>query len=344
MFVSDSVLNPLARLSAKAIGATSVLQSTGPKPMHIPDGFLSAPVAILLWLVAIVGVGYALFRVNRDVDERRVPMMGVMAAAIFAGQMLNFSVTGGTSGHLVGAALAAIVLGPWAAILVLACVVSTQALLFQDGGLLALGANITNMGLVGVAVGYAVYMTVSKFTGKTRGGILVSGFISAWLSIVISALCCALELAASGTSPANVAVPAMGGIHMLIGIGEGLITAGALALLYAARRDLLTAREGQVAGGRGLLIGGLVVAVALAILSPLASTHPDGLEWVAEQQGFLKTAQGSPYKIIPDYVFPGISNEKVATIVAGIVGLIIVFVVMWLVGTARRKRESTRPV
>jgi cobalt/nickel transport system permease protein len=312
--------------------------------MHIPDGFLSAPVSILMWIAAILGVGYALFRVNRELDERRVPMMGVMAAAIFAGQMLNFSVTGGTSGHLLGAALAAIVLGPWAAVLVLTCVVSTQALLFQDGGLLALGANIVNMALVGVVVGYAVYLTVRKLAGATRWGTLLSGFVAGWFSIMIAALFCALQLAASGTSPANITVPTMGAIHALIGVGEGLITAGALALLYAARRDLLTSKPGQVVGGRGVWIGGLVAAIVLAILSPLASAHPDGLEWVAEQRGFLKAAQDAPYRIIPDYVFPGISNEKLATIAAGMLGLLIVFVVMWLVGEARRRRESTRSV
>ena len=119
--------------------------------------FSSTPVSILLWLVAILGVGYALRRVNRDLDERRSRMMGVMAAAIFAGQMLNFSVTGGTSGHLMGSALATILLGPWAAVLVLTCVVGIQALLFQDGGLLALGANIVNMAMVGVVVSYSAY-------------------------------------------------------------------------------------------------------------------------------------------------------------------------------------------
>jgi cobalt/nickel transport system permease protein len=342
MYTLDGLLEPLSGLSAKATLVASALQPTGPRPMHIPDGFLSTPVAILMWIVAILGVGYALLRVNRDLDERKVPMMGVMAAAIFAAQMLNFSVTGGTSGHLVGAALAAIVLGPYAAVLVMTCVVSTQALLFQDGGLLALGANIVNMALVGVVVGYAVYLTVRRLAGGERWAIFGAGFLSGWCSVVIASLVCSLQLAVSGTSPANIAVPAMGGIHVLIGIGEGLITAGALALLYAARRDLLTAEPGRVVGGQGLVIGGLVVAVVLAILSPLASTHPDGLEWVAEQQGFLKAARGAAYSIIPDYVFPGISNEKLATIVAGIVGLAVVFVVTWLAGIARRKRETAR--
>src|SRR5512143_383558 len=122
--------------------------------MHIPDGFLSITVSVVLWVATIVVVAYALKRVNKDLGERQVPLMGVLAAAIFAGQMLNFSVAGGTSGHLMGAAIATILLGPWAAVLVLTCVVSIQALIFQDGGLLALGANIFNMGVIGVMVAY----------------------------------------------------------------------------------------------------------------------------------------------------------------------------------------------
>jgi cobalt/nickel transport system permease protein len=308
--------------------------------MHIPDGFLSTPVSLLLWLIAVLGVGYALLRVNRELDDRKVPLMGVMAAAIFAGQMLNFTVAAGTSGHLMGSALAAIVLGPWAAVLVMTSVVGTQALLFQDGGLLALGANLVNMSLVGVAVGYAVYVTVRRLAGDKRWGILVGGFASAWLSIVIAALFVALQLAASGTSPANFGIPAMGGIHMLIGLGEGLITVGAVTLLYAARPDLVEAGQGQAPASRALWIGGLVLAALLAVLAPLASAFPDGLEWVAEQQGFLDVARDAPYAIMPDYVFPGIGDERLATVLAGVVGVLIVVAVMALVGATRRKRES----
>ena len=339
MLTHLDLLEPFTGLAARAAAVAPALRPAGTQPMHVPDGFLSTPVSIVLWLMAIVGVGYALLRVSRDLDERKVPLMGVMAAAIFAGQMLNFSVTGGTSGHLMGSALAAIVLGPWAAVLVMACVVGTQALLFQDGGLLALGANTVNMALVGVAVGYAVYLTLRKLAGERRRGVFAAGFLSGWSSILIAALFVGLQLAVSGTSPANIAVPTMGAIHLLIGVGEGLITAGALALLWAARPDLLAPRPGQVHGGRAVWIGGLVLAIALAILSPLASTHPDGLEWVAEQKGFLEAQQDAPFRIIPDYVFPGIANEKVATIVAGVVGLGIVFGVMGLVGMARRKRQ-----
>ncbi|MGB9639385.1 MAG: energy-coupling factor ABC transporter permease [Anaerolineales bacterium] len=308
--------------------------------MHIPDGFLSTPVAILFWIISIIVIGYALRRVSQELGERQVPLMGVLAAAIFAGQMLNFSVTGGTSGHLLGAAIATILLGPWPAILVLTSVVSIQALIFQDGGLLALGANLFNMAVVGVAVSYMVYRTVYRLAGAKSWGIFVGGFAAAWLSIEIAALSCALQLAVSGTSPANISVPAMGGIHALIGIGEGLITIGALAFIYSTRRDLLTAGETSATQGKLVWVVGLLIAVGLAILSPLASAHPDGLEWVAEQHGFLEAARGPWYEIIPDYVFPGISNQALATIIAGILGTLLVFFVALGVGYWRRNRKQ----
>lgn len=310
------------------------------QPMHIPDGFLSTLVSIILWVVTIGVVGYALRRVGKDLGERQVPLMGVLAAAIFAGQMLNFTVAGGTSGHLMGAAIATILLGPWAAIIVLTTVVGVQALIFQDGGLLALGANIFNMGIVGVAVSYFVYRTVQKLSGGKPWGVYAGGFAAAWLSIVIAALGVGLQLAISGTSPANIAVPAMGGIHMLIGVGEGLITVGALAFLHATRRDLLHIGEVAPTAGKAVWVGGLVIAVLLAVLSPLASAHPDGLEWVAEQKGFLDVAQGPLYNIIPDYVFPGITNEAFATIVAGMVGVALVFGVALGVAFWRRKKTA----
>ena len=311
-----------------------------PAPMHIPDGFLAVVTSVALWVISIAVVAYALLRVSRDIGERQVPLMGVVAAAIFAGQMLNFTVAGGTSGHLMGAAIATILLGPWAAILVMTSVVSVQALIFQDGGLLVLGANIFNMAIIGVAVSYAVYTAIRRLAGERRWGIFAGGFLAAWLSIVVAALAVALELAISGTSPANLAIPAMGGIHALIGVGEGLITVGALAFIYATRPDLLQAGQARTTGGWALLAVGLVIALALAIASPLASANPDGLEWVAEQQGFLDTAQPPSYSIIPDYVFPGISNEALATIVAGILGVLLVLGMVLLVGYTRRRRSA----
>ncbi len=309
-------------------------------PMHIPDGFLSVLVSIAMWIVSLAMIGLALRNVKNELGDREVPLMGVLAAAIFAGQMLNFSVTGGTSGHLLGAAIATILLGPWAAVLVMTSVVSVQALFFQDGGILALGTNIFNMGVVGVFVSYAMFNILQKTLGKFKWGLFASGFIAAWTSIFIASLACALELALSGTSPANIAIPAMGAIHALIGVGEGLITVGALAFLYATRKDLVEKTGKKAAGNKGILVGGSIVAVILAVFSPLASAHPDGLEWVAEQNGFLETAKDAIYNIMPDYVFPGIADPNLATIIAGILGAVIVFSVAFGVATMEKKTAA----
>lgn len=312
-----------------------------PLPMHIPDGFLSVAVSIVFWVISVIVIGISLARVNRDLGERQVPVMGVLAAAIFAGQMLNFSVTGGTSGHLLGAALATILLGPWAAVLVMTCVVAIQALIFQDGGLLVLGANLFNMAILGPFVAYPVYKLIQRISGGKSWGVFAGGGVAAWASIFVASLSCALQIAISGTSPANVAVPAMAGIHALIGLGEALITVGALSLVYAARRDLLQAGAAQPARANAAVwVGGGLLTLALVILSPLASANPDGLEWVAEQAGFIETARNPSYNIIPDYVLPGVSNEATATILAGVVGAVIVLAAALALVYTRRRRSA----
>ena len=311
---------------------------SSPAQLHVPDGFLTTTVSLVLWALSVLVIAVSLRRVGNDLGERQVPLMGVLAACIFAGQMLNFPVAGGTSGHLVGAALAAILLGPWAGILVLTCVVGIQALIFQDGGLLAMGSNIFNMGVVSVFSAWGVYRLVQVFARGARWGLFVGGFASAWISVQVAALSTALQLAASGASPANIAVPAMASVHALIGIGEGLITVGALTFLAATRRDLIT-NEKTAAAGRGVWAAGLALAVALAVVSPLASSDPDGLERVAENIGFLDRAQDAPYTLIADYVLPGVLNEALATILAGVIGLTIVFIVAY--GVARMRRRVT---
>lgn len=211
--------------------------------MHIPDGFLSTGTSVATWAASAGSVGYAVRRVDRELGERQVPLMGVTAAFIFAAQMMNFTVAGGTSGHLVGGALAAILLGPWAGMLVLTSVLAVQALLFQDGGLLALGANVFNMAVVGVLVGWVVYTGLKRILGDRTWTTMVSGFAAAWLSVFIASLVAAAELAISGTVPWGVVLPAMGLVHVFIGIGEGLITVGVLAFLRVARPDLLALRQ-----------------------------------------------------------------------------------------------------
>ncbi|MGB9775224.1 MAG: energy-coupling factor ABC transporter permease [Anaerolineae bacterium] len=310
-----------------------------PTPMHIPDGFLSIGVIIVCWVLSIIGIGVALVRTRKALGERQVPVMGVLAAFIFAAQMLNFTIAGGTSGHFLGAALAAILLGPWAAMLTMTTVVAIQALLFQDGGLLALGGNILNMAVIGPIVAYGFYRGVRTLLGNRKGSTLVAGFVAAWVSIVIAAVACAMELGFSGTSPIGVALPAMAGVHALIGIGEGLITLGALALVTATRPDLIEAERAPAPAGMRWVWGGLAIAIVVALFSPLASPYPDGLERVAEDLGFIERAQGPLYEVIPDYVFPGISNEALATIAAGVVGTLIVYGVAVGLAALFRRRE-----
>jgi cobalt/nickel transport system permease protein len=215
--------------------------SAGPT-MHAPDGFLSVPVAALMWVLTIAALTVSVRRTNRTLDERSIPLMGVMAAFIFAAQMFNFQVVGGTSGHLLGGVLAAVLLGPWAATLVMACVIAVQALVFQDGGLVVLGANIFNMGVIGTIGGYVVYRAVAgAFGGEARARIPAAG-VAAWLSVVMAAAAVSLELALSGTSPLQVTFPIMVGLHVLIGVGEALITVAALGFIGATRPDLLQLR------------------------------------------------------------------------------------------------------
>ncbi len=207
--------------------------------MHIPDGFINVPTVVVTSAVSAGAIAYGVSRANRRLGEKHVPLMGVMAAFIFAAQMLNFPVAGGTSGHVLGAALAAILLGPWVGVLIMACVFIVQCLIFQDGGLTALGANILNMGIIACFVGYYLYQGVVSFWGERRRSQLVAAFLGAWLSIVAAAAATAIELAVSGTSPLAVALPAMAGVHVLIGIGEGLVTAAVISLVMTTRADLL---------------------------------------------------------------------------------------------------------
>lgn len=209
--------------------------------LHIPDGFLSAPVAAVMYVAAAILIGAAVRQTNRNLKESTAPLMGVLAAFIFAAQMMNFPVAGGTSGHMLGAALAAILVGPWAAILIMTTVVGVQALVFQDGGLAALGANVFNMGILTAFAGYAIYRVIGITTRNSRSGLLGGAFVAAWVTVMLSAFATAAQLAISGTSPWGVVLPAMLGVHALIGLGEGLITAGAVGLVLSARPDLLQA-------------------------------------------------------------------------------------------------------
>jgi cobalt/nickel transport system permease protein len=316
---------------------------TAPPLMHAPDGIFAVWLSILGWIIALVVINLAVRNTRQQLGERQIPLMGVLAAAIFAGQMLNFSIPGGTSGHLLGGALAAIILGPWAGVLIITAVVIVQALLFQDGGLLVMGLNIINMGIVTSLVGYFTYRVGTRIA-KGRTGMLVSSFVAGWLSVVVTSIFASVELALSGTSSLQFALPAMVGVHIMIGIGEGLLTASALGFITTVRPDLI---EGPSAPGQrsaGWIVAGLILAIALTFLAPLASRNLDGLERVTQvlsspsdvdvqpvgmgvpsEPQFFGETQAAPYQLLPDYTIPALGSSSLSTILAGIIGVLLVF-------------------
>jgi cobalt/nickel transport system permease protein len=222
-----------------------------PPALHIPDGFVSGEVSVVGYLVTGVILALAVRYASSRMGEKAAPLMGVLAAFIFAAQMINFPVAGGTSGHLLGGTLAAILLGPWAAVIVMASVVSVQALIFQDGGIAVMGVNIFNMGILTAFLGYAIYRGLDKVLLGRSQGKLIAGFAAAWCSVMAAAALTSVQLAISDTSPLDVALPAMLGVHALIGIGEGLITAGAVALVLSSRPDLIEGYEERMATTAG---------------------------------------------------------------------------------------------
>jgi cobalt/nickel transport system permease protein len=207
--------------------------------MHIPDGFLSHSINAATFMISAGACTYGVKKVNRTFGEREVPLMGVTAAFTFAAQMINFPIAGGTSGHFLGAVFSSVLLGPWAGLLIMTIVLIVQCLGFADGGLTAIGSNIFNMGVIGALGGYTIFYILFTLLQKSRKGFFFALTVASWLSIVMGASAAAIELALSGTSPLNIALPAMAGIHAIIGVGEAIITAAALSLILKTRPDLV---------------------------------------------------------------------------------------------------------
>jgi cobalt/nickel transport system permease protein len=311
-----------------------------PLRLHIPDGFLTPAVAAVGWAMAVILIAVATRQTRRQLGERMVPMMGILAAFIFAAQAINFPVAAGTSGHLIGAALAAIVVGPWAATLIMTAVVSVQALIFQDGGLVVLGWNIVNMGVIAAFAGSFAHGLARRLGGPARGAVLAAAFAAAWISVMAAAVATAIELAVSGTSPLVLATTAMAGVHALIGVGEGIITAAALGLLMSSRPEAVHGESAPGTRAASFILTGLIVALAVAALSPLASPSPDGLEAVAERQGFLGLGQQAPYQLLPDYTLPFVSHPAATTMLAVMIGTLLVFGGAVLIGRLATRREA----
>ena len=217
--------------------------------MHVPDGFIDAPVSIAAGAVAVVGVGVALRGARRELDDRTAPLAGLTAAFVFAAQMLNFPIASGTSGHLLGGALAAILVGPYTGVLCVSVVLLMQALLFADGGLTALGVNITVMAIVTVTVGYGLFRLLLRVLPRTRAAAAGASFAAAVVSVPAAAVAFTLFFAVGGTADVSIGkvATAMIGVHVLIGIGEALITAVTVSSVLAVRPDLVHGARGLVA-------------------------------------------------------------------------------------------------
>jgi len=320
--------------------------------MHIPEGFINLPTSLGAAALAGGSVWASLRVASRDLKDRLVPFAGLTAAFIFALQMLNFPVAAGTTGHLLGGALAAILLGPWLGIVAVTVVVVIQALLFADGGLVAMGLNVINMAVVTALVGWYVFRAVVKVLPR-RPGVLIGALAGAWASVVASSIGFAAQYAVGGVGGVDpgLVFSSMVGVHALVGIGEGLITAAAVGAVLTARPDLVTGTRGlddleqaatslsrKAAGS--FVSAGLAVAVALVVfVAPIAGSDPDGLERVAEDTGFAATAEDNAYSgPLADYGVAGLDNDALGTIIAGMVGTGLTFAAgMILVGFARRR-------
>jgi cobalt/nickel transport system permease protein len=326
--------------------------------MHAPDGFLTTGTAIVTGVVSLLLVGLALRQSRSQLRDRAIPLAGITAAFIFAAQMFNFPVAAGTTGHLLGGALAAILLGPSVGTIVVTIVVVVQALVFADGGITALGYNVLDMAIIPAYGGYAVFRLLRRWLPANAGGVIGATGVAAWASVVMSSIAFSILwlFGASAPIPFDTVFSAMVGVHSLIGVGEGLISALAVGAVLSSRPDLVYGASDLDRSGlaetrvraRVFVLGGALVALVFAaVVSQFAVDQPDGLERVAEDTGFA--ASGTEHalsdSLFADYATAGISNESLSLAVAGIVGTMVTLAVaagIFLTLKERRGREAAR--
>ncbi|MFD7290035.1 energy-coupling factor ABC transporter permease [Streptomyces sp. NPDC059863] len=342
--------------------------------MHVPDGFIDLPVSAATGAVAAGAVAVGLRGARRELDERTAPLAGLVAAFIFAVQMLNFPVAAGTSGHLLGGALAAILVGPYTGVLCISVVLLMQGILFADGGLTALGVNITDMAVVTTVVAYALFRALVKLLPRTRRSVTVASFVAALVSVPAAALGFTFFYWIGGTTdiPIGKVLTGMVGVHVLIGIGEAAITALTVGAVIAVRPDLVYGARGLSAplklrvGGelvdaapasepapvaarstRKVWATGLVTALVLAgFVSFYASASPDGLEKVAADQGIDRKTE--PHHTVDsplaDYGVKDVDDARISGGLAGVIGVAATVAVgsgvFWAV---RRRRTAAEP-
>ncbi len=327
--------------------------------MHAPDGFLNAGTAMATGAISVGTVGVALRQVRQTVDERQVPLAGVAAAFVFAAQMFNFPVAAGTTGHLLGGALAAILLGPHLGAVVVTVVVVVQALAFADGGLTALGYNALNMAIIPAYGGYGAFRLFRRLLPANRSGVAAATGLAGLLSVTMSAMAFSIEWLFGATAPVSFAqvFTAMVGVHLLIGVGEAVISAMAVGAVLVSRPDIVAgASDLERASSptepripiRAFLIAAFLAALFVgAVVSQFAFDDPDGLEAVAAETGLNRLAQDHALDnvIFSDYATAGLANESLSLAVAGGAGVIIVLAVGWglLSAVHARGRDRTLP-
>ena len=298
--------------------------------MHIPDGFLNPTVWGTMDAVALPAVVFLAKRAQKTFNHHKIPLMGVMGAFVFAAQMINFPVGNGTSGHLVGGALLSFTLGPAAAAIVMTAILATQALVFQDGGILALGANVFNMAIAGVLAGYLPYLL---FRGNKIGV-----FTGGMLSVLTSAVLALVEILLSGVPmPSGILLVSLA-LFVVSGVIEGAITLVVVQSLERINRGFLRPTSALPVRGAMVLAGSAVFLAVIGIL--FASTHPDGLQMFARQIGISGRANSLFITPFSDYKFNLIGNEWLNRAMAGIAGLLIVYVLCII---AARVIAAARP-
>lgn len=331
--------------------------------MHMADALINPAVAGTMYACSAVAAGWSMKKVRLEADPKKVPVMGVMGAFVFATQMINFTIPGtGSSGHLCGGMLLTALLGPYAAFLTMIGVLLIQCLMFADGGLLALGANVWNMAFYGCFLGY--FLIWKPMTSKTvsKGRVIAASILGSIITLQLGAFSVTVETLLSGITelPFSVFVGTMQPIHLAIGLVEGLITAAVLVFVYEARPEMLyqvhSEKKERFSRKKTLAILTVCVVLIAGVLSLFASSHPDGLEWSIERitgSTEIDTAEDTVYStsqavqektaVLPDYAFKG-SDSILGTSVSGVVGAAVVLVVCggvcWIVTQNKRKKMS----
>lgn len=319
--------------------------------MHAPDGFLTAGTALGTGVISAGAIGAALRQSREALKDAQVPLAGLAAAYVFAAQMVNFPVAAGTTGHLLGGALAAVLLGPATGLLVVTVVVVVQALLFADGGLTAIGYNVLNMAVVTSLGGWAVFRGVRHLLPPTRAAIAAAAGVAAFVSVVLSSMAFSIEwlFGASAPIPFDRVFGAMVGVHALIGVGEAIITGLTVSAVLAARPDLVAGADGLDLPSSArtrtnrLVVAGLLVSLLVAgVVSQFAVDAPDGLERVAEDTGFMAQAQDHAFgsSLFADYATAGVADETTSLALAGVAGSLVTLAVGGGLVLALRRRRT----